>query len=458
MRNLNRKKTSRYPTAPLTAQGVVNAFEDANVMDKYGRSKVENAGVFYKGTVLHDRFNYSVFASPSIIAKVEGLTELHFHIDATFKVVPTGEFNQLLVFHINYDEHAFPCIYVLMKGRTQEAYNSLMRYIEENVCRLRPTSFMSDYETALRNALRYIFPECDVNGCYFHYCQAIKKNASKIPNFLALLQTNGNAKKLYHKFLALPLLRLDKIPEASLSLIAEGSRIEGAFTRFIEYFKRQWIRREGASSFCVFRRVSRTNNLVESHNSRLSAKIHASGNIFKFLDYLLDEDVIKTRKLLQVMEGGDHVYCKQRLSTKRRNAKIKTLQGKLENGVISVDTFLNKITFFDNKLMDDMAELPVINAVAEVVDIDDDVPDITEFLTPCGTAVELQRQLLTASSSHEMDVNCVICKECRKCRLLLPCSHVAMCALCCDTLNGMRNTMRCSICRAPVTSTINVFL
>lgn len=227
-RNLNKKKTSLYPTAPMTTQGLSNAFEDPNVMNKYGRSKIENAGVFYKGTVLHDHFNYSVFASPSIIAKIEELTDRHFHIDATFKVVPTGEFKQMLVVHINYDEHAFPFIYVLMKGRTKEAYISLLRYIEENVCRLRPASFMSDYEAALRNALRSIFPECEINGCYFHYCQAIKKNASQFPNFLALLQADRNAKKLYHKFLALPLLRLDKIPEASLSLIAvsEGRSLD----------------------------------------------------------------------------------------------------------------------------------------------------------------------------------------------------------------------------------------
>lgn len=454
-RNLNNMKVSLYPTAPLTAQGVSEAFENSNVMAKYGTSKIDNSGAFYRGTVLYDRYKFSVFASPTILAKVEGLSDRQFHIDATFKVVPNGEFNQLLVFHINYDEHAFPCIYVLMKGRTQDAYIRLLQYIEENVCQLKPKSFTSDYEAALRNALRSVYPLCEVSGCYFYYCQAIKKNACQIPNFLTLLQENGNAKKLYHKFLALPLLRLDKIPEASLSLIAEGSTIGGAFTQFIGYFQRKWIRREGASSFCVFRRVSRTNNLVESHNSRLRAKIHVKRNIFKFLDYLLDEDVIKSRELSQVMAGGDQVYCKQRLATKRRNARIQALQAKLDNGLISVDIFLNKVTFFDNKLMDDMTELPVVNA-DPVVEIDDDVPDNIEFPEPT-TVADLQRQLQNVNSTYLLDVNCGICKEERKSRLLLPCSHVSLCSLCCDTLEA-RGNMTCPLCRTPVISNINVFI
>lgn len=282
-RNLSKKKTLLYPTAPSTVEGVIDAYDDNVVLLKYGMSKVNTSERFYRGSIVQEHFKYTIFVSPSILAKIEGMTERRYHIDATFKVVPNGQYTQLLVIHINYAEHCFPFIYVLMTRKTQESYWHLFQYIEDNICHLGPKSFISDYETALRNALRYVYPEADIIGCYFHYCQAIKKKSSKIANFLTLLQSDASAKKLYHKFLALPLVRLDLIPAASAHLIAQSLAFGKPFADFVDYFETQWIRKETALSFCVFKKISRTNNLVESHNSRLGSKIHRNGNFLSLL-------------------------------------------------------------------------------------------------------------------------------------------------------------------------------
>lgn len=174
----------------MTAEGVADAFLDPNVLNKYGRFKDECASIFYYGTVIENNFKYSVFASSPILAKIEGMAVRHFHVDATFKVVPFGEFRQLLVIHINVDEHTFPLIYVLMTRKTQEAYCSVFQYIEENVCHLRPNSFMTDYETGLRNALRFVYTIAKIEGCWFHYCQVIKKNARRFPVFYRSYKLN----------------------------------------------------------------------------------------------------------------------------------------------------------------------------------------------------------------------------------------------------------------------------
>lgn len=36
---------------------------------------------------------------------------------------------------------------------------------------------MSDFECASRNASRRVWPNVIVGGCYFHFCQAIRKKA-----------------------------------------------------------------------------------------------------------------------------------------------------------------------------------------------------------------------------------------------------------------------------------------
>lgn len=127
---------------------------------------------------------------------------------------------------------------------------------------------MSDYERALRNAIREVFPECQLIGCWFHYCLAIRKHALKIAGFKEKISTDEAAKKLFHKFLAIALVKVDLIPAATALLIEESLMHGPPFEMFVEYFQRQWIRTETPASFCVFMMKSRTNNHVESFNSR----------------------------------------------------------------------------------------------------------------------------------------------------------------------------------------------
>lgn len=63
-------------------------------MRRFGMSldSVEPA-VLYNGTVIEEQFKFSVFSSAKNIAKVQGIR--NYHVDATFKVVPKGEYKQL---------------------------------------------------------------------------------------------------------------------------------------------------------------------------------------------------------------------------------------------------------------------------------------------------------------------------------------------------------------------------
>ena len=133
----------------------------------------------------------------------------------------------------------YPFIYVLMSSKSQSSYEHLFAYIDKNVINFKPTSFISDYEKALRNSLKATFPTAKIKGCWFHYCQALNRNARKITNFSKLLQ-NKNAKKLFRKFMALPLLKPKHIFE-SFDLLKTQSQDElspqhsSTFNRFLIY-------------------------------------------------------------------------------------------------------------------------------------------------------------------------------------------------------------------------------
>lgn len=105
-------------------------------------------------------------------------------------------------------------------------------------------SFMTDYEVAMRNALRSCFPESSFFACWFHFCQACKRHASKIPGFVLKLRANETALNIYCRLLCLPLLPAVNIEAAFRNLQTEAANCDARlFRRFIAYFESQWIQK-----------------------------------------------------------------------------------------------------------------------------------------------------------------------------------------------------------------------
>lgn len=164
-------------------------------------------------------------------------------------------------------------------------------------------------------------------------------------------EENAYANQLFHKFLALPLVKLNLIPAACTHLRAVATTFGDVFTEFVAYFMRQWMRTVTPASFCVFQKTFRTNNLVESHNSKLSKKISPNGSFYKFIELLQKEEAIKSVEMGQVVAGALNVYSNPRNATKKRNAKMYKLQQKLSDGELGFEAFLSQITFSGNKLI-----------------------------------------------------------------------------------------------------------
>lgn len=65
-----------------------------------------------------------------------------------------------------------PFAYVLMTRKTAAAYRVVLTFLKERLPpRLRLAVIMTDYEAVLYISLMNAYPESEVHGCYFHYCQ-----------------------------------------------------------------------------------------------------------------------------------------------------------------------------------------------------------------------------------------------------------------------------------------------
>lgn len=97
------------PPPPKTFAEIVAAYENAKIMETYG-STIQFGDVpstpFYRKLYSERQFAYCVFASQGIIDHMNTLPSERrdFFMDGTFRVVPYGAFNQLLVVHVAFLE------------------------------------------------------------------------------------------------------------------------------------------------------------------------------------------------------------------------------------------------------------------------------------------------------------------------------------------------------------------
>ena len=95
----------------------------------------------------------------------------NMHVDATFKVVPR-QFYQLLVIYGVKSETVLPSIYVLMTIKSRALYEAVFNFVK-TLTSAEPPTIVIDFEVALRHSLQKIFKEARIQGCLFHFTQAI---------------------------------------------------------------------------------------------------------------------------------------------------------------------------------------------------------------------------------------------------------------------------------------------
>uniref|UniRef100_A0A914VXP2 MULE transposase domain-containing protein n=1 Tax=Plectus sambesii TaxID=2011161 RepID=A0A914VXP2_9BILA len=102
------------------------------------------------------------------------------HADGTFRITPEL-FKQVYVLH--YKEHGrlYPGVFVLLPGKTKILYERMLNILKSFV-RYKMTKVMMDFEFQTMQSFGDVF--CvPVEGCYFHFAQAIMRNAERFDIF-----------------------------------------------------------------------------------------------------------------------------------------------------------------------------------------------------------------------------------------------------------------------------------
>lgn len=130
-----------------------------------------------------------------------------------------------------------------MNCKTQSCYQDVFQYINDNLLELKVASVMTDYERAMRNAIRSVVsPNTELFACWFHFKQAMKKHASQMNGLLEKIRGKKEYENIYYKLQAIPLLPAEDIWSAFQIVKSEANKLDAAlFKPILNYYERQWL-------------------------------------------------------------------------------------------------------------------------------------------------------------------------------------------------------------------------
>ncbi|KAG5678333.1 hypothetical protein PVAND_008018 [Polypedilum vanderplanki] len=342
-------------------------------------------------------------------------------IDATYNYFPSI-FYQLLIIHFEVQKHAFATIMVFMTRKTFEAYDDILRFLKARGVLL--TSVMTDFEIALRKAIKENYPEVNLFGCQFHFGQAILRyvQVNKIKQNMGLIR----------KLSSLAFLPSHLIKDTYYELKSQYS--DNDFIILFRYMERQWIKKPSLIS--VYGCEHNTNNISEAFNSYLKNYEGIFVNFTKNMNAWVVFDLLKTlySKVVSQFEDYKEMNFALQLKSRQKNKVlqkknvIKSLYKQLHIGAITSLEFVQII--YDSKF-----EEYLINEMAMRAEYRDENEEESE------------------DESRVVISRCVICVEHKPIIGQFDCRHICLCKTCMEAIienmeRDQTNETLCCICRA----------
>lgn len=238
--------------------------------------------------------------------------------DGIFDTVPLL-FKQLYSIHGRKDDIIMPLVYVLCTHKSKQTYKFILDSLIELKPDSKPSLLIVDFELAFINAFKETFPDAEIHGSFFHFCQCVWRH----------IQEFGLQKK-YHddavfslkirKLLALAFVPVCDVLEHYDALINSEYYIqnEDILELLLDYFEPTWIinkrrRRKNSPTYSIelwncYRAVldksPRTNNSTEAWHRGFSDKLNVShASMWKFFNAIQLEQSLTENKYSDLTGG-----------------------------------------------------------------------------------------------------------------------------------------------------------
>ena len=269
------------------------------------------------------------FGNPSLIRVLGGNKRVF--IDGTFKIVPKPFYQCLIIMVFDEQTDSFvPVFYVLLTSKTEQIYRHALYWVKASSnYKMKPDSITCDFEKALHNAIALEFPNVIINGCLFHWKQAIRR---KIRD-LKFEEPSIEERFMWRNVLeTLTIIPVDQIKTYGIPFVrgcVETDLNKNDLEKmdiFWEYFNKYWmsspsfIFRWNIQHHAQFRKekIMRTNNGLERYNRSLKELFNnTQPSLICFIEKMEQESRDQVSKLDRIRKA--HVINRKR---KREDSNI----------------------------------------------------------------------------------------------------------------------------------------
>lgn len=281
-----------------------------------------------------------MFTNLELIAELP--FDLDIFVDATFSVTPFRG-RQLLIVMAELRGKPRPIIYATMNGQHTEDYLGIFEFMRDGILSFdgtirTPRIATLDFEQAIRLALVGVWPDVEISGCNFHFCQALRRYARSLHSlspFLVVGSIHSKSLTMTMRLSLLPLLQIDAGFEALLNFMQENEVLDD-FAEFLNYFRRTWFNRYEKSTWCVSERDRRTNNNLEGYNNRVKQTIPLNPRPWIFLKCLQKLAI----SALSNFDSDGYRNWPQQADRSLLSEPLRVALQQLENGIIDELGFL----------------------------------------------------------------------------------------------------------------------
>ncbi|KAL7078050.1 hypothetical protein ACQ4LE_002649 [Meloidogyne hapla] len=265
------------------------------------------------------------------------------YVDGTFLICP-ALFYQFFVVLARRNDYVLPIFYCLLPNKTENTYRRTFEMIRLIWPLLNPDSISVDFEVAIHNAIRTVFPESHIRGCFFHFFQNLKKHLSA-ENLLN--QYNNSPEFSIHCKM---IVSLAFIPQQDLieALTILENYLPMELEPILSYFTNTYIgriRNNGVrappifvpSSWNVYTRTinneDKTNNFCEAFHRKVQLQLGVSHpTIWKFLDEL--KKVVKMCDAQYEQFVAGHQATRKRRKYEEADERILNIVNRYEIGTV----------------------------------------------------------------------------------------------------------------------------
>jgi hypothetical protein len=169
--------------------------------------------------------------------------EFSLVMDGTFKSLSTS-FYQVYIIHCYFNNQSFPILYCFLSGKSERLYLKIFNIIKNKFqnqgINFNPTNIQIDFEFAVFNALRSLWPNTKISGCYFHFAQSIWR---KVQNFGLVSRFNDdeNFRTCIEMCYTLPLVPIGDLNDAWQIIKNIWSTQDNEINSLLSFVESNWI-------------------------------------------------------------------------------------------------------------------------------------------------------------------------------------------------------------------------